>query len=78
MSLWTIPFNSNNEKAVIEDNDGLESLWERFGSHCPTVRHIYCREFALLDHEFVTPKQMTKPKVTEEALDVAQPNREES
>ena len=37
-----------------------------------------CQEFALLDHELVTSKQMTEAEATEEALDVARPKKEES
>ena len=63
---------------MVEDNDGLESLWERVGSHSPSVRNIDCQEFALLDHELVTSKQMREAEATEEALDLARPNKEES
>ena len=72
------PFESDDEEAVVEDNDSLESLWERVGSHCPSVRNVNCQEFALLDHELVTSKQMTEAEATEEALDVARPKKEES
>ena len=34
------PFESDDEEAVVEDNDSLKSLWERVGSHCPSVRNI--------------------------------------
>ena len=63
---------------MVEDNDSLESLWERVGSHCPSVRNVNCQEFALLDHELVTSKQMIEAEATEEALDVARPKKEES
>ena len=63
---------------MVEDNDGIENLWERVGSHCPSVRNMDFQEFALLDHELVTSKQMTEAEVTEEALDAARPNKEES
>ena len=72
------PFESDDEEAVVEDNDSLKSLWERVGSHCPSVRNVNCQEFALLDHELVTSKQMTEAEATEEALDVARPKKEES
>ncbi|KAK2555922.1 Tigger transposable element-derived protein 6 [Acropora cervicornis] len=72
------PFESDDEEAVVEDNDSLESLWERVGSHCPSVRNVNCQEFALLDHELVTCKQMREAEATEEALDVARPKKEES
>ena len=65
------PFKSDDEEAVVEDNEGLESLWERVGSYCPSVRNIDCQEFALLDHELGTSKQMTEAEATEEVLDVA-------
>ena len=71
------PFESD-EEAVVEDNDGLESLWERVGGYCPSVRNIDCQEFALLDYELVTSKLMTEAEATEEALDVARTNKEES
>ena len=75
------PFESD-EEAVVEDNDGLESLWERVGGYCPSVRNINCQEFALLDYELVTSKLMTEAEATEEALDVARTrartNKEES
>ena len=35
------PFESDDEEAVVEDNDGLESLWERVGSHCPSVTNLH-------------------------------------
>ena len=54
------PFESDDEEAVVEHNDSVESLWEMVGSHCPSVRNINCHEFALLDHELVTSKQMTE------------------
>ena len=44
----------------------------------PSVRNIDGQEFALLDHELVTSKQMTEAKATKEALDVARSNEEES
>ena len=69
------PFESDDEEAVVEDTDSLESLWERVGSPCPSVRNINCQELALLDHEPVTSKQMTEAEETEEALDVARPNK---
>ena len=72
------PFESDDEEAVAEDNDGLESLWERVGSYCPSVRNVDCREFALLDHELVTSKQMSEAEATEEALDVVRTDKEES
>ena len=75
------PFESDDEEAVVEDNDGLESLWERVGGYCPSVRNIDCQEFALLEngHELVTSKQMTEAEATEGArLDVARTNKEES
>ena len=34
------PFESDDEEDVVEDNDSLKSLWERVGSHCPSVRNI--------------------------------------
>ena len=55
------PFESDDEEAVVEDNDGLESLWERVGSYCPSVRNVDCHVEA-----------------TEEALDVARTDKEES
>ena len=72
------PFESDDEEAVAEDNDGLESLWERVGSYCPSVRNVDCQEFALLDHELVTSKQMSEAEATEEALDVVRTDKEES
>ena len=72
------PFESDDEETVVSEDDGLESLWEMVGSHCPSVRNIDCQEFALLDHELVTSKQMTESEATEEALDVARPRKEES
>ena len=63
---------------MVEDNDGLGSLWERIGSHCPSLRNIDFQEFASLDQELVTSKQMTEAEATEEALDVARPSKEES
>lgn len=72
------PFMSDDEEAVVEDNDGLESLWERVGGYCPSVRNINCQEFALLDHELVTSNQMIEAEATDEALDVARTNKEES
>ena len=70
------PFESDDEEAVVEDNDSLESLWERVGSHCPSVRNINCQEFTLLDDELVTPKQMTEAEATEKVLDIARPNED--
>jgi len=72
------PFESDDNEAVASEGDGLESLWKRVGSHCPSVRIINCQEFALLDNEVVTSKQMTESEATEEALDVARPSKEES
>ena len=72
------PFESDDEEAVVVDNEGLESLWERVGSYCPSVRIIDCQDFALLDHELVTSKQMTEAEATEEAFDVARMDKEES
>ena len=72
------PFESDDEEAVVEDNESLESLWERVGSHCPSVRNVNCQEFTLLDHRLVTSKQMTEAEATEEAFNVARPKKEES
>ena len=63
---------------MVEDNDSLKSLWEMVGSHCLSVRNMDFQEFALLDQEFFTSKQMTEAEATEEALDVARPSKEKS
>ena len=72
------PFESDDEEAVASEDGGLESLWERVGSHCPSVRNVDCQELALLDHELVTSKQMTESEATEKALAVARPSKEKS
>ena len=63
------PFESDDEEAVVEDNDGLGSFWERVGSNWPSFRNIDFQLVACLDQELVTLKQMPEAEATEDEND---------